>query len=185
MAITGRSGAGKTTLGLVLARFLDLRGGTITIDGRDLRTLPEEEVRRRIVLIGDDTDHIFAATIRDNLRLAEPTAGDEEILRAIARVRLSDWLSQTPYGLDTWLGTGGSTVSGGQARRLAMARALLAGPELLILDEPTEGLDEPTARALMTDLLDASDGRTVLVLTHRREGLEQIETRSLSGGVLK
>jgi ATP-binding cassette subfamily C protein CydCD len=161
---------------MVLARFLDPSAGTVTIGGRDIRELPEEEVRRRIVLIGDDTNHIFASTIRENLRLAKPSATDAELRRALQRVRLGEWSDR----LDTWLGAGGSTISGGQARRLATARALLADPDLLILDEPTEGLDEPTARALMTDLLDAGDGRTVLVLTHRTEGLENTELLSLS-----
>jgi len=176
LAITGRSGAGKSTLGMVLARFLDPTAGTITINDRDIRDIPEEEIRRTVVLIGDDTDHIFAATLRENLRLAKPAATDDELRRVLRRVRLPEWTDR----LDTWLGTGGTTVSGGQARRLATARALLADPGLLILDEPTEGLDEPTARALMTDLLDAADGRIVLVLTHRTEGLEKIETRTLS-----
>jgi ATP-binding cassette subfamily C protein CydCD len=176
LAITGRSGAGKSTLGMVLARFLDPKRGTITINGEDIRRLPEDEIRRRIILISDDTNHIFATTIRENLRLAKPAATDDEIRRALRRVRLGEWTDR----LDTWLGTGGSTISGGQARRLATARALLADPELLILDEPTEGLDEPTARALMTDLLDATDGRTVVVLTHRTEGLENAEVMSLT-----
>ncbi|HEY0535942.1 MAG TPA: thiol reductant ABC exporter subunit CydC [Actinoplanes sp.] len=179
-AITGRSGAGKSTLGMVLARLLDPRNGTITVDGEDIRTLPEEAVRRRIVLIGDDTNHIFASTVRENLRLARPAAADQEIRRAIEKVQLGAWLDSTPDGLDTWLGTGGSTISGGQARRLATARALLADPDLLILDEPTEGLDEPTAHALMTDLLEATGGRTVLVLTHRTEGLEKAEVLALT-----
>jgi ATP-binding cassette subfamily C protein CydCD len=184
VAITGRSGAGKSTLGMVLARLLDPRGGTITIGGRDIRSLSEEAIRGHIVLVGDDTGHVFASTVRENLRLAKPDAGDDELRRVLERVRLTGWLNGTPDGLDTWLGTGGSTISGGQARRLATARALLADPALLILDEPTEGLDEPTARALMSDLLGAADGRTVLVLTHRDVGLEVLTLRDgrLSGG---
>jgi ATP-binding cassette subfamily C protein CydCD len=175
-AITGRSGSGKTTLAMVLARLLDPRKGTITLNGQDIREIEEDEIRKHIVLIGDDTNHIFASTVRENLRLAKPDATDDEIRQALRRVHLGDWTDR----LDTWLGTGGSTISGGQARRLATARALLADPQLLILDEPTEGLDEPTARALMTDLLDATAGRTVLILTHRREGLERTEVLTLS-----
>jgi ATP-binding cassette subfamily C protein CydCD len=176
IAITGRSGSGKSTLAMVLARFLDPRQGTITLNGQDIRTIPEDEIRRKIVLVGDDTSHIFASTIRENLKLAKPTANDDELQHALERVHLDDW------NLDTHLGTGGSTISGGQARRLATARALLADPDLLILDEPTEGLDEPTARSLMDDLLDATNGRTVLVLTHRDVGLK---TRTLKDGALK
>jgi ATP-binding cassette subfamily C protein CydCD len=166
---------GKSTLGAVLARLLDPVAGTVTVGGRDVRTMPEAAVRGRIVLVGDDTGHVFASTVRENLRLARPAAGDEELRAVLARVRLDEWLAGLPDGLDTWLGTGGRTMSGGQARRLATARALLAEPDLLILDEPTEGLDEHTARALMDDLLDAAGGRTVLVLTHRTEGLHRTD----------
>jgi ATP-binding cassette subfamily C protein CydCD len=175
VAVLGRSGSGKSTLGAVLARLLDPRDGTVTIGGVDVRTLPEPAVRGRVVLVGDETDHIFASTVRENLRLARPEAGDEELRAALSRVRLGDWLAGLPDGLGSWLGTGGGTMSGGQVRRFAVARALLADPALLILDEPTEGLDEPTARAVMADLLDASSGRTVLVLTHRTDGLGLVD----------
>jgi ATP-binding cassette, subfamily C, bacterial CydCD len=181
VAVTGRSGGGKSTLAAVLARLLDPRDGTITVGGTDLRSLPEAAVRGRIVLVGDDTDHVFASTVRENLRPARPTADDGELRAALTRVRLGDWLDGLPAGLDTWLGTGGSTMSGGQVRRFATARALLADPDLLILDEPTEGLDAPTAAALMADLLNAADGRTVLILTHRTEGLDHVD-RVLSLG---
>jgi ATP-binding cassette subfamily C protein CydCD len=132
-------------------------------------------VRGRIVLVGDDTGHVFASTVRENLRLARPAATDAGLREVLGRVRLGDWLGALPDGLDTWLGTGGTTMSGGQARRLATARALLADPEILILDEPTEGLDTALAESLMADLLDAATGRTVLLLTHRREGIDRLD----------
>jgi ATP-binding cassette subfamily C protein CydCD len=136
-------------------------------------------------VVSDDADHVFASTVRENLRLARPGATDLELLGVLGRVRLDGWLAQQPGGLDTWLGAGGSTISGGQRRRLAAARALLADPDLLILDEPTEGLDEAGADALMTDLLSAAAGRTVLLLTHRTEGLDLVEARyDLRDGVL-
>jgi hypothetical protein len=100
---------------------------------------------------------------------------DDELRAALRRVRLDGWLATLPDGLGTWLGAGGATMSGGQARRLATARALLADPEVLILDEPTEGLDTDLAEALMADLLDAAAGRTVLLLTHRPEGLDRVD----------
>src|SRR6185436_19707914 len=118
---------------------------------------------------------VFASTVRENLRLAHPTATDADLMAALHRVRLDGWLATLPDGLDTWLGTGGTTMSGGQARRLATARALLADPDLLILDEPTEGLDTDLAESLMADLLDATTGRTVLLLTHRPEGLNHVD----------
>jgi ATP-binding cassette subfamily C protein CydCD len=149
--------------------------GTVEIDGIDIALLPESAVRGRIVLVGDDTGHVFASTVRENLRLARPTATDEELMQTLSRVRLDAWLSALTDGLDTWLGSGGSTMSGGQARRFAVARALLADPGLLILDEPTEGLDAEVAEALMADLLGAAHGRTVLMLTHRPEGLDRVD----------
>jgi ATP-binding cassette subfamily C protein CydCD len=174
-AVIGRSGSGKSTLAAVAARLLDPRKGTVEIDGVGIALLPERTIRGRIVLVGDDTGHVFASTVRENLRLARPQATDEELLQTLSRVRLHDWLTALPEGLDTWLGSGGSTMSGGQARRFAVARALLADPGLLILDEPTEGLDADVAEALMADLLDASHGRTVLMLTHRPEGLDRVD----------
>jgi ATP-binding cassette subfamily C protein CydCD len=177
VAVLGRSGAGKSTLGAVLARLLDPRSGTVELGGVDVTDLPEHAVRGRIVLVGDDTGHIFASTVRENLRLGCPGADDAALRDVLTRVRLDDWLARLEHGLDTWLGSDGSTMSGGQARRFATARALLADPDLLILDEPTEGLDAPTAKALMGDLLDATGGRTVLLLTHRTEGLSRCDRR--------
>ncbi|WP_240670340.1 thiol reductant ABC exporter subunit CydC [Actinoplanes solisilvae] len=169
-AILGRSGSGKSTLAAVVARLLDARDGTLNHGD-----LPEDAVRGRIVLVGDDTDHVFASTVRENLRLADPEATDAQLRAALTRVRLEAWLDALPNGLDTWLGSGGTTMSGGQARRFAVARALVADPAVLILDEPTEGLDEDVAEAVMTDLLDAATGRTVLLLTHRPEGLDLVD----------
>jgi ATP-binding cassette subfamily C protein CydCD len=162
IAVLGPSGGGKSTLAAVLARLLGPRAGTVTGLGRS-------------ALVGDETDHVFASTVRENLRLARPGATDADLHAVLARVRLDGWLAGLPHGLDTWLGTAGGTVSGGQRRRLATARALLAEPDLLILDEPTEGLDEAGAAALMADLLTAADGRTVLLLTHRTEGLDRVQ----------
>ncbi|AGZ42299.1 thiol reductant ABC exporter subunit CydC [Actinoplanes friuliensis] len=172
VAVLGPSGGGKSTLAAVLAGLLDPRSGTVTGTGHT-------------VLVGDETDHVFASTVRENLRLARPGATDTELLGALARVGLDDWARGLPAGLDTWVGAGGSTISGGQRRRLATARALLAGPDLLVLDEPTEGLDEAGAEALMADLLTAMAGHTVLLFTHRTEGLDRVDaTYELRGGRL-
>jgi len=172
--VLGPSGSGKSTLAAVLAGFLDPRAGTVTIGGRDLAGLSEAELRRTVVLVGDDTEHVFASTVRENLRPARPAATDAELEQVLRRVGLGDW-GKT---LDTRLGSGGSTLSGGQRKRLATARALLARPLLLILDEPTEGLDRAGAAALLADLLDAVGRRAVLVLTHRTDGLAQSSASS-------
>jgi ATP-binding cassette subfamily C protein CydCD len=181
IAVLGPSGSGKSTLAAVLVRLLEPRAGMVTIGGTDLAALPDERVRHTIGLVSDDADHVFASTLRENLRLARPDADDRTLAATLARVGLADWGGR----LDTWLGTGGTTISGGQRRRLATARALLADPRLLLLDEPTEGLDEPGAEALMGDLLAATDGRTVLLLTHRTEGLDLVDrTYRLDDGVM-
>jgi ATP-binding cassette subfamily C protein CydCD len=185
VAVLGPSGCGKSTLAAVLVRLLDPRAGRIYFGGADLRGIPADVVRARIGLIGDGVDHIFASTLRENLRLARPSASDDELRDVLARVRLERWFAGLPSGLDTWLGQGGTTMSGGEHRRLATARVLLTAPDLLILDEPTEGLDEPTAQALIADLLDAASGGSVLLLTHRGEGLDRVNRiHELVDGVL-
>ncbi|BFU44473.1 thiol reductant ABC exporter subunit CydC [Krasilnikovia sp. MM14-A1004] len=185
VAVLGASGSGKSTLAAVLARLLDPRAGTVRIDGTDLHALPDEAVRSMIALVSDETGHLFASTVRENLRLARPGATDAQLHAVLARVGLGGWLARLPDGLDTWLGTGGATVSGGQRRRLVTARALLAGPRVLILDEPTEGLAEDEAGSLMADLLAAGAGLSVLLFTHRREGLDAVDAvHVLSGGRL-
>jgi ATP-binding cassette subfamily C protein CydCD len=174
VAVRGASGSGKSTLAAVLAGLLAPCAGTVTPAGRAAGGL-----------VGDGVDHVFASTVRENLRLARPAATDAELRDVLVRVRLADWLAALPAGLDTWLGEGGTTLSGGERRRLVTARALLAAPALLVLDEPTEGLDEPTADALMADLLGAAGGRSVLLLTHRQEGLDLVDAvYDLAGGRL-
>lgn len=174
IAVVGASGAGKSTLAAVLLRFIDAHDGTVSIGGADVRTLALDDVRRVIGLVADDA-HIFASDLRENLRLANTGADDARLLTAIERARLGDWFHALPAGLDTYLGEGGALISGGERRRIALARALLADQPVLVLDEPTEGLDGPTARALIADLLDAATGRTVLLLTHRPEGLDLVD----------
>jgi ATP-binding cassette subfamily C protein/ATP-binding cassette subfamily C protein CydC len=117
--------------------------------------------------------YIFQTTLRDNLRLAGPDGTDEDLDRAVRRARLERWVSRT--GWDAQLGEDGRTVSGGQLQRLALARALLYDPPVLLLDEPAEALDEATADELMADLLDVTHGRTTLIVTHRLKGLEEVD----------
>jgi thiol reductant ABC exporter CydC subunit len=174
VALVGPSGVGKTTVTNLLLRFLDPEEGRVTLDGCDLRTLRQEDVRRAFALAGQEA-HVFASTIRENLRLARPRATDAELLDALGRARLADWVATLPEGLDTPVGEDGSRLSGGQRQRLVVARALLADAPVLLLDEPTAHLDPPTAEALVRDVLDAADGRSVLLITHRPEGLDLVD----------
>jgi thiol reductant ABC exporter CydC subunit len=165
-AITGPSGSGKTTLAMVLLRFLDYRAGTVTIGGTELSALAGEDVRRVIGLCEQDP-HVFDSTIEANLRLARPAATTAELRAALAKARLLAWADSLPKGLATPVGEHGARLSGGQRQRLALARVLLADFPVVILDEPAEHLDEPTAAELTSDLLAAVAGRTVLLITHR------------------
>ena len=174
VALVGPSGAGKTTVTRLLLRFLDPDEGRVTIGGCDLRELRQEDVRRTFALAGQEA-HVFDSTIRENLRLARPTATDEELVDALRRARLDDWVESLPDGLATLVGEEGSQLSGGQRQRLVVARALLADAPVLLLDEPTAHLDEPTAEALVRDVLEAADGRSVLLITHRPEGLDLVD----------
>jgi thiol reductant ABC exporter CydC subunit len=174
VALVGPSGAGKSTVAAVLLRFCDLVGGSATLGGHDLRAYRADDVR---TVIGGCTQdpHIFNASIRENLRLARPAATDSELAEAARQARLLPWIQSLPRGWDTPAGTRGGAVSGGERQRLALARALLAGPGLLILDEPTAHLDPETRAAVTADLLEATKGRATLFITHELRGLDQVD----------
>nr|WSW68043.1 thiol reductant ABC exporter subunit CydD [Streptomyces sp. NBC_00995] len=174
IAVVGRSGSGKTTLAQVLLRFLDARTGTYRIGGVDASALEGDAVRRVVGLCAQDA-HVFDSSIRENLRLARTGATDVELRDALGRARLLDWALALPDGLDTLVGEHGARLSGGQRQRLALARALLADFPVLVLDEPAEHLDLPTADALTADLLAATRGRTTVLITHRLEGLDAVD----------
>jgi ATP-binding cassette, subfamily C, bacterial CydC len=174
VALVGPSGAGKTTVVNLLLRFLDPEAGRVTLAGRDLREYRQEDVRRAIAVAGQDS-HLFSASIRENVCLARPGASDGEIERALRRARLWPWVAGLPDGLDTAVGEEGRELSGGQRQRLVLARALLVDAPVLVLDEPTAHLDPSTARALVDDVFAAVAGRSVLLITHRLEGLELVD----------
>ncbi|HEX5825996.1 MAG TPA: thiol reductant ABC exporter subunit CydC [Candidatus Limnocylindrales bacterium] len=172
VVVTGPSGSGKSTFAAACLRFLDPTAGSLAVIGADgpvdLRDLAGDDVRRAIGLCEQDP-WVFDATLADNLRLARPGAPDDELRDALARAGLLAWVDGLPRGVETPVGEHGSRLSGGQRQRLGIARALLADVRVLILDEPTEHLDEEAARALVADLEGATAGRTVVVLTHRPE----------------
>ncbi|WP_020119545.1 thiol reductant ABC exporter subunit CydD [Streptomyces canus] len=174
IAVVGASGSGKTTLAQVLLRFLDAGAGTYTLGGVDAYRLRGDDVRRLVGLCAQDA-HLFDSSVRENLLLAKKDATEEELRDALRRARLLDWAESLPAGLDTLVGEHGAWLSGGQRQRLALARALLADFPVLVLDEPAEHLDLPTADALTTDLLAATEGRTTLLITHRLAGLESVD----------
>ncbi|MEU4083558.1 thiol reductant ABC exporter subunit CydD [Streptomyces aureus] len=174
IAVVGTSGAGKTTLAQVLLRFLDPREGTYTLGGVDARAMDGDDVRRLVGLCAQDA-HLFDSTVRENLLLARKDATEAALRDALGRARLLDWVDELPDGLDTPIGEHGARLSGGQRQRLALARALLADFPVLVLDEPAEHLDLPTADALTADLLAATEGRTTLLITHRLAGLDAVD----------
>jgi thiol reductant ABC exporter CydC subunit len=165
VAVVGPSGAGKTTLALALLRFTGSESGTLAVDGHDVSEYLQEEVRGTVGLLAQDA-HLFNTTIGANVRLARPDATDDEVEDACARAGLAPWLGTLPAGLDTRVGSGGALVSGGEGQRIALARALLAGRPILVLDEPTANLDPETGREVMDGLLPATGGGTVVLITH-------------------
>ena len=168
IALTGPSGSGKSTIAALLVRFLDPTGGRITLDGVDLRRIAPDRVREIVGYLPEDA-YLFDTTIAANLRIARPDATAGDLRAVLGQARLLDWVDSLSDGLDTLVGEHGTALSGGQRRRLALARALLADFQVLILDEPTEHLDDETAAALTHDLLAAAGTRCVLLITHRAD----------------
>ncbi|WP_426624089.1 thiol reductant ABC exporter subunit CydC [Leifsonia sp. McL0607] len=165
VVLTGSTGAGKTALAHVLTRFLDL-DGSYTIDGADVRSVRQDDVRRVVGLV-EQQPYLFDSDLRQNLLFARETATDEELLAVLERVGLGEW-TRSRGGLDTPVGERGALVSGGQAQRIALARALLADFPVLVVDEPTANVDAAVADRIVRDILRtaADDGRTVLLISH-------------------
>lgn len=171
VAIVGGSGSGKTTVLMTLAGLLAPRGGTVTLDGVDLADIDPAALRRKIGFFAEDA-HLFDTSILENLRVARGDVDEDEALAALWAVGLGEWVAGLPQGVHTVLGAGARTVSGGQRRRLLLARALLSPAQVLLLDEPTEHLDDESADLLQRLLLDrdahlVGPERTVVVVTHR------------------
>jgi ATP-binding cassette subfamily C protein CydC len=165
IAVTGPSGSGKSTLALTLLGLLPPRAGDLRLGGVDVAHLDGDALRERVGMLGQDA-HVFDSDLRQNLRIADPAADDEQLLAALARAGLGAFVAGLPDGLDTLVGEHGSRLSGGERQRLGLARLLLGGHRVLVLDEPTEHLDEDAAAALLDDVLALAPRCSVVVVTH-------------------
>jgi ATP-binding cassette subfamily C protein CydC len=174
VAIIGPSGAGKSTLAALALKVVAPQQGRVLFGGVDLAKLAAADVRRRIGWLSQAT-HLFDDSIRANLKLARPDASDAEMWAALDAARIGDVVRGLPDRLETWVGEGGAHFSGGQGRRLALARALLSPAPVLILDEPCAGLDADTERDFFLTLNETAANRTVVVIVHRLTGVERLD----------
>jgi ATP-binding cassette subfamily C protein CydC len=182
VAILGPSGSGKSTLAALALKVAAPQQGRVLLGGVELATLAAADVRARIGWLSQAT-HLFDDTIRANLLLARPNADDAALWAALDAARIGEVVRALPDGLDTWVGEGGARFSGGQGRRLALARALLSNARVLILDEPCAGLDGETERAFLGTLNEVAEGRTVILILHRLSGVERLDRIwRISGG---
>ncbi|MBT9433341.1 cysteine/glutathione ABC transporter ATP-binding protein/permease CydC [Candidatus Sodalis endolongispinus] len=172
IALLGHTGSGKSTLLQLLTRAWDPQEGEIKLNDVPLREWSESALRAMTAVV-EQRVHIFSATLRDNLRLAAPDADDEQLCTVVRQVGLDKLL--TGEGLNAWLGEGGRALSGGEQRRMCIARALLRDAPLWLLDEPTEGLDAVTEQQILHLLGTLGQGRTVIIVTHRLRGLERLD----------
>ncbi len=174
VAVVGSTGSGKSTLISVLLRFIEIDGGHVTLGPFELASYSSDDVRHWISGCPQDP-HVFASSLLENLRMARPDATDEELMSAARVARLLPWVESLPNGWETNVGARGAQISGGERQRLALARALLADPQIMVLDEPTAHLDRAARQALTADLLEVSRGRTTLLATHELTGLDQVD----------
>lgn len=186
LAIVGASGIGKTTLLYTLAGMLHPHVGHVRLDGKEVSYLSRQEVSRSLILTAEDA-HIFESSVLENIRVARPDLSPNEAIEVLGRVGLGDWLAQLPQGVHTHLGSDAATISGGERRRLLLARALASPAQYLLLDEPGEHLDSETADTLIRDLLraghndDPAQSRTVILVTHRLQPLDAADRIVLLG----
>jgi ATP-binding cassette subfamily C protein CydC len=174
VALLGPSGAGKSTLAALALKVVAPRAGRVRLGGVDIATLTAADVRSRVGWLSQAT-HLFDDTVRNNLLLARPKADDAALWEALEQAQVADFVRTLPDGLDAWVGEQGARLSGGQGRRLALARALLSPAPILILDEPCAGLDAETERAFLATLNEVAAGRTVVLIAHRLTGVERLD----------
>ncbi|WP_304168878.1 ATP-binding cassette domain-containing protein, partial [Lonsdalea britannica] len=179
IALLGKTGCGKSTLLQLITRAWDSTEGEITLNGSPLSAWSEEHLRSMMTVVPQRV-HLFSDTLRENLRLAAPQASDEQLAHTLQQVGLSNLLEQE--GLNAWLGEGGRQLSGGEQRRIGLARALLHPAPLILLDEPTEGLDAETEQRMLQLLREHCKEKTLLVITHRLRGLESMDRLYIMDG---
>lgn len=183
IAILGPSGVGKSSLAALLLKAATPEAGSITLGGEDISHIRADSLRRRMAWLSQAT-HLFDDSIRANLLLGRPDATENDLWKALEEAAVADVVKTLPDGLDTWLGEGGIKLSGGQGRRIALARTLLTQAPILILDEPATGLDAQTEQEFLRTLNTVTEGRTVILIAHRLTGVETLDRIwRLSGGV--
>lgn len=173
-ALVGLSGCGKSTIASLLMRFSDLESGSILIDGQDYTSIKPEDLRKRIIMVPQYVS-LFSGTIAENLRIAAPNATDEELLQALSDVRLKDWVTAQPEGLNTPVGDAGSRLSGGQRQKIGIARALLCRAEYIIFDESTSSVDVESEREIWNCIGELALTRTLIIISHRLSSIRNAD----------
>ena len=181
LAVVGPSGGGKTTLCQLLPRFYDVCGGSVSVDGVDVRDVTQSSLRRNIGIIQQDV-FMFAGTIRENIRYGRPDATDEEIVQAAVRAEIHNEIMEMPDGYDSYIGERGVMLSGGQKQRLSIARVFLKNPKILILDEATSALDTVTEQRIQAALDQLSQGRTTIIIAHRLSTIKNADVIAVVEG---
>ena len=166
VAIVGESGCGKSSIASLLLRFYDPKGGTITINGQDYRTIDPDRIRRQIIMVPQYV-YIFSGSLRENLQMGNNHATDGELLEALEQVRLKKWVQEQPAGLDCSVGDAGARLSGGQRQKIGIARALLAQSEYIIFDEATSNVDPESEQEIWDCLKELSERKTLIIISHR------------------
>ena len=172
VALVGASGSGKSTVADLLVRHIEVDRGSIRLDGTDIRDLPLADLREHVAVVDQDT-FVFNASLKENIRYAKPDASDTEVEQAARDAGLEPLVARLPEGLDTPAGEHGLALSTGERQRVSVARALLADPAVLILDEATGALDPASEARVVQGYAQVMKGRTTLVISHRRDLVEE------------
>ena len=174
VAIVGNSGAGKTTLLQLLMRFYDPQQGGIEFAGIDYKRFSSDQLMAQFAVLSQRSQ-LFSATVKQNLLIANPAASAPEINQAINMAGLNKFIKRLPEGINTWVGENGAKVSAGEGRRIALARVYLKNAPILLLDEPTEGLDRETENEVLNALVQIAKDKTLILVTHRKTGLRLVD----------